>query len=489
MIERSQAPQQVNIWRQIAAAAIVLLEVSWLTPWYRSLSWTTKAISPVVVFLALGTMMGLAYALGSAANVLQIREKYRRIGLLVFLLGSVFIATRFLVSAAGGASADEFLRGSVRRLSDLTRTAPGEIFAAVAAIWVTWRGIQMVQRVLNHSVVMSYVRTGVILFAAYGLTNSVLTGDTPAFWLYVVFLAAGLFGVGAGRVSIIGRMEGDRRSPFNRHWMGSLFASVMGTVGIAAGVGSLLTGQFMWLAGQFVRLLQWVLLGIVLLMLAPFLLVVQLFLPDLRPAVDASATPTPTPTATPLAQPPEPVDPGLPQGPELSAPMEVLPEWMGPWLFWGALLMALILMVVLIRWRPLQRWFGREEGGESMLEEVDLLELLRQAFRNRIEGARARFSRSSRLGDRGRQLAAARVRRVYAHLMDLAESLGEPRPPASTPIEFLPRLQLLFPGQRQELATITQAYVKVRYGQLPERQADLEAVETAWDKIQKEAQK
>jgi hypothetical protein len=72
----------------------------------------------------------------------------------------------------------------------------------------------------------------------------------------------------------------------------------------------------------------------------------------------------------------------------------------------------------------------------------------------------------------------------------LSAVLGQPRPAASTPLEFLPKLEQLFPDLQVELGTITRAYLQVRYGERPESSAsevDLEAVETAWKRIRGEA--
>jgi hypothetical protein len=72
--------------------------------------------------------------------------------------------------------------------------------------------------------------------------------------------------------------------------------------------------------------------------------------------------------------------------------------------------------------------------------------------------------------------------------MQLSEVLGRPRPAALTPLEFLPVLGDLFPGLEGDLALITSAYVWVRYGELPETQAEMDEVEAAWKRVQAEGQ-
>jgi hypothetical protein len=67
--------------------------------------------------------------------------------------------------------------------------------------------------------------------------------------------------------------------------------------------------------------------------------------------------------------------------------------------------------------------------------------------------------------------------------LELAEELGCSRQEAQTPLEFLPVLERSLPGVADELAHITNAYVKVRYGQLPEDNQELVSIEGAWNKV------
>ena len=67
--------------------------------------------------------------------------------------------------------------------------------------------------------------------------------------------------------------------------------------------------------------------------------------------------------------------------------------------------------------------------------------------------------------------------------MDLSEQLNCPRPESATPYEFLPALGELFTTQTEDLRVITEAYVRVRYGEFPESMAEIELVESAWQRL------
>jgi hypothetical protein len=64
--------------------------------------------------------------------------------------------------------------------------------------------------------------------------------------------------------------------------------------------------------------------------------------------------------------------------------------------------------------------------------------------------------------------------------MALAAELGSPRRAWQTPLEFMVTLHGLFPEHSDELVAVTGAYVRVRYGELPESRAELTHVESAW---------
>jgi hypothetical protein len=67
--------------------------------------------------------------------------------------------------------------------------------------------------------------------------------------------------------------------------------------------------------------------------------------------------------------------------------------------------------------------------------------------------------------------------------MELSERLGDPRPAAQTPLEFMPTLETTYPGREEDLDDITRAYLRVRYGELPETRQEVDLVEEAWERV------
>jgi hypothetical protein len=68
--------------------------------------------------------------------------------------------------------------------------------------------------------------------------------------------------------------------------------------------------------------------------------------------------------------------------------------------------------------------------------------------------------------------------------MNLAADLGTPRSESQTPLEYLPVLISILPQYQDNLIRITEAYLKVRYGELAETEEEVRTIEDAWREIE-----
>ena len=73
-----------------------------------------------------------------------------------------------------------------------------------------------------------------------------------------------------------------------------------------------------------------------------------------------------------------------------------------------------------------------------------------------------------RLGLLRQWRAAASIRRIYRLMCRAAAAAGYPRLEAETPNEYLPTLSQVWPENAAEARLITDAFIRVRYGELPE---------------------
>ena len=89
-----------------------------------------------------------------------------------------------------------------------------------------------------------------------------------------------------------------------------------------------------------------------------------------------------------------------------------------------------------------------------------------------------------RLGLLRQWRAAASIRRIYRLMCRAAAAAGYPRLEAETPYEFLPTLGQVWPENAAEARLITDAFIRVRYGELPETAEELEAIRAAWRRLE-----
>jgi hypothetical protein len=154
---------------------------------------------------------------------------------------------------------------------------------------------------------------------------------------------------------------------------------------------------------------------------------------------------------------------------------------------WGAGVISLLLIAL---WRissQIFEWFRRKMGGMGDAEveplpgafREDLLNFLKKLLR--IFGVRWPFGRRSRAMP---LLPGAEVvRKTYRQLSVWAAKKGHARNPAQTPYEFLQRLTLWLPERRGDLTSITEQYVRTRYGLSAPTERGLEELRQSWQRV------
>jgi hypothetical protein len=79
---------------------------------------------------------------------------------------------------------------------------------------------------------------------------------------------------------------------------------------------------------------------------------------------------------------------------------------------------------------------------------------------------------------------AVTIQRIYEQMTIIAAKLGHPREQFQTPYEYLPILHHLWPEHQVDVQKITTAYIKIRYGELPENKEELLQIKQAWKRIE-----
>ncbi len=159
---------------------------------------------------------------------------------------------------------------------------------------------------------------------------------------------------------------------------------------------------------------------------------------------------------------------------EMARPEEPASLWVSRLLL--ALFIALLLFLLYL---AVSRFLG---GRQPALQEEERAEAARAG--RRPGGFRGRLGRRLRFWQQWR--AAASIRRLYQEMSALAASYGYPRAGSQTPYEYRQTLAELWPEGRAESDLITQAYVRVRYGELPESGEELQALHRAWERLRRQ---
>jgi hypothetical protein len=258
----------------------------------------------------------------------------------------------------------------------------------------------------------------------------------------------------------------------------SMIGAALAVTGMAAMLAGLLSQQ----VERFNEVLKLAIYDLLSLMVLPIAYLLKLSEPAVQAVENLMPTPTPMPQIPAYEQ-------GLDEGPILQSVEEVSQS--GQWLvdLIAPVLIAVIivgLLFLVLRLSGILKTKhdkDSQDERQSLLEDQSLWAIFLGALRNRILGTANRVSEVTRLRRRERLQAAARIRRIYAELMDLCEDLGQPRPSAITPLEFLPVTEQVFPLYKNDLGEITKSYLRVRYGELPETHQEVEMIEAAWKRV------
>jgi hypothetical protein len=173
----------------------------------------------------------------------------------------------------------------------------------------------------------------------------------------------------------------------------------------------------------------------------------------------------------------------VPQGSELALQP---PPGLGAARFLVLLMVLVVLGMLVVVLARYQRWLrpGHEEDEpESTLSAATLLENLREWAKGGRGQLAAALGLVERSGWRG-LFAALTIRRIYAQMQRLAAEQGYPRAASQTPYEYERTASRAFPDATTEVHTITEAYVAVHYGEVPETDAELHDIRASWERLQ-----
>jgi hypothetical protein len=469
---------QIRFWRELAIISLMVMELSWVAPWYRSLTPETYAMSIWRVFIVLLGFLLIANLSTRLMNFLNLKIQIRRAVTLILIVLSIYIGLKLLLFETNPLSFAELFNRPFRAFSDVRGLIPDEFLVIVVVLVVYWRGLALAAKYIDPMSVRQNFYLGLGMFVAYIMVNTLVTGETPGAMLYTFFVSA-LISMAAARIFTITQLRGGARNPFDFRWFMGVLIITLVVVGLAGFLAWLVSDRTSIISG--IGGLAMGIFGVLMLVLiSPVIFIVERLsssMPQASGAVQSMMNVledlrnTFGSIANNLFE--------LFNIPSLLNWMQLLK----PILLWGFVI-AIFLAIVF----SISRWLMNERSSdlderEGLIERGDVLGMLRKAIQDRLDGLGQSLRNRTNLRAGQRWLAAAKIRRIYSHMMELANQLGVPRPPASTPLEFQPVLEDLLPDGREEVRVITAAYLRVRYGELPETNQEINQVENAWDHI------
>jgi hypothetical protein len=476
MTESLDVPR-INPWREITIVSVMVMEVSWGVLWLQLVSPPLRAVASLRIFLAMLITLVMSYIITRIASNLNLKQGVYRGWIVSWVIIASLGNLRVMLAGMENTQFSYFLTQPVEEVSEAGRLIPPEIWILAATLVLIWRGTSLGQSYGGRETVFTSLLWGVGLFTGYGVFSAIYHLPVPL-WLVFTFVASALFAMVSARVSSLLKMRGGTYSPFDMRWM----VSMIGVALVVSGIAALFAGVMSRHVERFnegIRLAIYVLVSLIAL---PIAYLLKLGEPAIQVVESMMPTPTPMPQVPAYEQ-------GLDDGPVLDT-IEVVSSTGGTFmeLLFPMLVAVVIIGLLFLIFRLSGAWKTKldkqsQDERQSLLDGNSLWDMLIGALRSRILGAAERMSGVTKLRRRDRLQAAARIRRIYAELMDLCEDLGQPRPAAITPLEFLPVTEQVFPLQKNDLAEITKSYLRVRYGELPETLQEVEIIEAAWKRV------
>lgn len=453
-----------GIWSELAIAARMVMELAVILTWYVTLMPSLKNAITAIVFLSSGFV--LSHYFSRFLHNFDWEMPAKRAAYAIWLLVWLVLGMRILYFSAHEGSLGDFFSMALRF---------GDPSAVMEAFWtpfftllVNLRGISMARYAVTIREAINSFRMSLVLIILYAIVFSQSIPENFMITIFV-FLLFALLSMSFARIADLSSSHGGRLPGFGYQWgIGILLASLIVTILslVSTEVISMKVAEFL---GSGVTLLLQLFLGLIVLVSSPILLAVvagvqfilQLLAPNLANITDTINLDSGNELLNQFQE-------------QVSRNIHVDPRSL---IMLGILVIFVIIILIQLRWNPLKRLVRGEEGTIQSVGAIKITNPLKNLFGSGFR-RRKRPSASS-------LLAAARVRRIYAQLMELCQHLGKPRPRSATPLEFLPQMEQVFPQNTSGLSLITQAYIKIRYGEYPETTEEIEDVMDAWEDISK----
>lgn len=466
----------INWRRETILPAQALAEAILVAPWLLGLLPGGRDIVPrVAVGACLALILGTLY-LTRAMDAAHIPTLIQRAVVLIGMVGASALALNIAVFTTPYLADWAWLRAPSGHILDLARLLPEAVIATMGVAWLCWRGLQLAGRLPSIADVAMSFQIGIVVLSLLVVVSVKrdLTIFIPAYFF------CQLLAVSLTRVEMVARERGAKRTAFSGWWA----AVLVGSTGVVVFLASLISAIILGIGPDELLMRLSSLLSI---LAAPVILIFAAFVALLGIVLEIIIRPLQNWLATVSTQ-----FFNLSSG--FDNPVEKLKRAETPSHTAQYVEIVVVILVVLaalvavvrsMRQRRQQN-AGEDERRESVWSGNALIQKLGRQLLNRLTQLRNLADIAGRFGTSG-LFTALTIRRIYAQTVKLAASRGYPRPASRTPYEHLAALGQAFPGCESDLSQLTEVYVGVHYGELPEHAEALAEIRAAFERIKAQA--
>lgn len=460
--------RRLNLWSETAGACLLVAETIVFTIVNRlffinALHWTFLA------GLVALTLCG-SYLLMRAMHRFQILLAYRRIIFLVW--GTILLYAIFKWLLYPTASANPFILFLMPFAGFFSVTEYRyELIQALVFMLILWRGVSLANEATAFLRSIHSFQLGAFLFILYGFSLA-WTSSFSTVIPFLLFVFFSLIGITFARMGDITTLRGGRIPVLNRGWVLGILLTALAVILLSSLAGFFASTYLSGIASKIVLFAFTVLGVVVLIIAAPVIILFLLMLPWLNEQVKRFVQNAVQTGSLEIYRSITELQNIQPEGAVRSLNFAITIAL--------ALVMTGLIVFVLIRLRASRKRIASQAEDDAESLEKTLKKLRRGG---------AVFSPIHPLARLQQMMAAARIRQIYIQLLALCARLNLPRPHAATPREFLLSMNELFPRFQTELGLITDAYQRIRYGQLPEQEAEVSVVIEAWRAIREYGRK
>jgi hypothetical protein len=459
--------------RELLYLALALMENCWFYAWLTLI--LGRSLSRSITFAATLSVLLLAMYLTRLLHGRQTPLSLQRSLTLLLTVLSSLLLLRLHVYVDHRISDLSWLGSFLWEASNIMqRISPALVlFCAGLYLWV--RGIALAQRDLGVESVGFSFRLGIIALVWLFLIQIFAAGGDAVHLAFGYFFV-GLIAVGLARIESVSQSQLGIRSPFNASWLGILAGSTLAVSALSVAAAVLFSlrniaamlsaiNPVIALLGKLVSPL-WMALAWLLELLINFF--IHIFSGLFR---EQSQEPT---ALTRIAEGLQQFQQSQPVQGALRMILQIV-----KWSFLGLAFFSALAIVALSISRLRRALQDESAEQQAEWESGRTTEDTRSAAQSRWQRLRDELQiRLARL--RGEHYSLTSIRQIYASLVRLATACGFPRREAETPYEYTSTLHRAFTGCEEEIQLITEAYVRVHYGERSFPAVYVQRIRDAW---------